>query len=655
MCCMLVCMQLISLTVQAQERQVFVQNRSTDAGDVIAVKWFSQYFLYPEGVHVYRRVAGGDWERITEQPLMIDAYTAAEEAAREELEFFNAVLKEPSQGIFQEDILLLQFVLQGILDNDFALHAGIYYEDAAVTKGQSYQYRVVQLRRGTEVEIGISEEITAAEPAPLAPVQQLTVVQEDRHVTFDWIPEEDRFFGVNIYKKEGDDPEKLLNENPLVVSMIEDSVGNLTYPSPMFKEDRLKQNTRYVYRVVGVDYFGQETLPSPPITVDFKDITPPNAPETLLAKGDSMKVHLDWNYEETEVIGGFKVYRSVLSDGPYESILPELLPRDARHFTDTLSLPGPYYYYITAVDLNGNEAKSFTTFAEVQDVKPPLPPQGFTIQADSGLISLHWDANTEPDLGGYFIYRTSQSDAGSHYVPLNAEPQKANSYYDTLAGNIRSSFFYYIVAADTSYNRSMPSERLSAKMPDLLPPEKPFLKSISQADDYIELVWIRNVDNDLMGYDLYKRPEGMDSLAGKKVNLNAIDREAFRFRDRNWAQDGTMDYYLVAYDSAGNRSRPSNVLVNYREDAPQTEGTIELEVKYHKRKKQNRLSWSASTDEALLGYVLFRGESAEGCRPYTGLIKTTEYTDKVNPKEKQYYQIRAYYSDGAVISSQIKN
>ena len=639
----------------AQERQVFVQNATTDAGNVIAIKWFSAGFLYPEGVNVYRRRAGAEWQRLNAGPVKLRAYTAAEEAAREELEFFNAVLKEPSQSIFKEDIILLQFILQGILDNDFALRAGIYYEDASVQQGESYEYRIMQLRGGQEQEIGISEAITAAAPAPLAPLQGLEVLQEDRHVIFNWQPEEDRFFGVNIYKQEGEGLEQLLNENPLVISQLEDSLGNLVYPTPMFKEDRLKENTRYVYRLVGVDYFGQETLPTPPITIDFKDITPPNAPETLLADGDSMKVQLDWSYEEIEVIAGFRVYRSMSSEGPFASVQEAMIPREARHFTDSVTIPGPYYYYLAAVDLNGNEARSFLTFAEVQDVMPPLPPEGFTIKADSGLISLNWAANTESDLAGYFIYRTSQSNKASHFVPLNGVPQKANSYYDTLAGNIRSVFYYYVVAADTSYNRSKPSVSLSAKMPDLLAPEKPFLKAISQTEEYVELIWIKNVDNDLMGYELYKRPHGQDSVKATKVNLTAIDREAFRFRDRTWAKDPSMSYYLVAYDSARNYSRASNVLVNYRDEVVQTEGTLALELKYNKRKKQNRLSWTASNQQELLGYVLYRGESAEKCRPFTGLIKTTEYTDKVNSKQPQYYQIRAYYSDGAVISSQIKN
>ena len=459
------------VSAYGQQVNVFVTNQSESGKDFIAIKWFSESFIYNEGVNVYRKSDGGEWQRLNDSPVSLYPYTVVEEQEQEVREFFNAVLKDPNPAVFQEELILFQFLLQGILDNDFAKHAGIYFEDKTVIPNVKYQYKIERITGSGTALIGISNEIVSGPYKPASPVTQLEAIQDKKSIIFNWLPDEDRFFGVNIYKTEEEGEELKLNENPLVISLVEDSLGNLSYPKPMFKEDRLKQGLKYTYRIVGMDYFGNEMESSQPIVVDFKDVTPPNPPLDFLGKADSMNVKLDWTYEELEFINGFKLYKSTFSDGPFTLVNEKLIPKELRHYEDLIETAGNYIYYLADVDLSGKEAKSFPIYVDVQAVLPPAIPEDFTIEADSGLISLKWQRNNEPDLAGYFVFRTSGKGLKGYYSPLNGEPFKENYYYDTLAGNVKSSFFYYVVAADTSYNRSNPTEKLSAKMPDLFGPQ----------------------------------------------------------------------------------------------------------------------------------------------------------------------------------------
>ena len=182
------------------------------------------------------------------------------------------------------------------------------------------------------------------------------------------------------------------------------------------------------------------------------------------------------------------------------------------------------------------------------------------------------------------------------------------------------------------------------------------MKRFSQSEDVFEIEWIKYVEADLLGYELFKKHADNDSTVGVKVNKSPIGRESFYYRDRNYSNDSPIQYYLVAYDSAKNLSVPSNKLTNVPKitSTSVTGGEVTLSIKYNKRKKTNFLSWQVAVEDSLLGYVLYKGTSSNNCRPFTGLIKKKAFTEKVLERNQNYYQIRAYYSDGTVVASQIK-
>jgi glycosidase len=86
------------------------------------------------------------------------------------------------------------------------------------------------------------------------------------------------------------------------------------------------------------------------------------------------------------------------------------------------------------------------------DLTPPADPTNLVVvSADAGQINLAWDThpNTDGDLAGFEIYRD-----GALYAVL-ADPAAA-SFSDTAVSQ-GSTYAYYLLAVDTSYNRSGPS------------------------------------------------------------------------------------------------------------------------------------------------------------------------------------------------------
>ena len=67
-----------------------------------------------------------------------------------------------------------------------------------------------------------------------------------------------------------------------------------------------------------------------------------------------------------------------------------------------------YYYVVTAVDTSGNESANSTEVSAIPaNTVPPAPPTDLT--AGDGSVILEWADNTEPDLAGYNVHRSTTS------------------------------------------------------------------------------------------------------------------------------------------------------------------------------------------------------------------------------------------------------
>ncbi|WP_370089265.1 fibronectin type III domain-containing protein [Ekhidna sp.] len=638
-----------------QESRVLVRNSPSNNNEINAleIKWYSNEFpFYKEGCHVYRRQAGTvTWEKITTNPVaqIADFDTTQYYQDDPDIGFYTEVVKQITPEQMEDaGLLFVNILIKSFGSPHFAEFIGNIYIDDDVINGLSYEYKVNKIVEGRELFLGQSKPILAGIYNPEKPVEGFTVEQQDTTFVIDWEVDPELFYATNLYQYTDSLGEVKVNPNPLLVSERRDTSGVVGYPSPKFVIRDLKVGETYTYTIAGLDFFGAETQRSEAITLKMKDITPPPPPTNFSGKADSMKVHLNWEFQKTEDFREVKLYRSMLSDGPFEVIYNS---STSIHYTDSISIPGPYYYYLTSNDIHDNEAKSRKIFIEVQDVIPPSQPQNLTIEADTGKILLRWDANPDPDLKGYLVYRTVNKNINMNYVLLNSEPLIDTYLEQQLPRQTKNDFFYYVIAIDTMFNRSNPSEFVFAQMPDIIAPERPHIKRVYEETESNVIEWVLNVDNDLMGYQVYRS----DSLNGPAsiINTSVISKDIGRFTDRA-AQGGRTYYYmLAALDSAGNQSELSLPFSSFRRPRGNTENhTIKVKHTFNKRNKTLSLRWE-TTKTDILGFVIFSGTSASTLKPSTGLINQTSY--KLKHKENYKYEVRVYSKSTEPIRSELIN
>ncbi|HET9232777.1 MAG TPA: hypothetical protein VFP10_01400 [Candidatus Eisenbacteria bacterium] len=86
------------------------------------------------------------------------------------------------------------------------------------------------------------------------------------------------------------------------------------------------------------------------------------------------------------------------------------------------------------------------------DTTPPLAPQLDGATIDHGIVGVWWQANTEPDLAGYFVYVVENGVTRSAVTdPI------ASNYLLVDVGTTAGSIEVYVTAIDLSGNESSPS------------------------------------------------------------------------------------------------------------------------------------------------------------------------------------------------------
>jgi fibronectin type 3 domain-containing protein len=70
-------------------------------------------------------------------------------------------------------------------------------------------------------------------------------------------------------------------------------------------------------------------------------------------------------------------------------------------------------------------------------------------------VTATWNANSEADLAGYNIYRSTTH--GSGYVKINTAPipkSATPTFVDNINGSVQATYYYVVTAIDTSGNES---------------------------------------------------------------------------------------------------------------------------------------------------------------------------------------------------------
>lgn len=213
-------------------------------------------------------------------------------------------------------------------------------------------------------------------------------------------------------------------------------------------------------RVVGAN--GKPSVWSNVVTIPV--VSPLAAPSDLNAQATAKGVSLTWRTTAQPPPPGehFRILRR--SEGSPE--FAEIGTSAAPEFLDsTAEFDKPYSYLVQAVEDIGDHREAQSDLSAERSITPkdvfaPAAPTHLSATPSASTIELSWDANTEPDLAGYRIYRSVNGGAFEKIADVTDIPA-----YSDRAVQTGRTYRYAVTAFDKSGNESQRSNVVEAGLP----------------------------------------------------------------------------------------------------------------------------------------------------------------------------------------------
>lgn len=216
----------------------------------------------------------------------------------------------------------------------------------------------------------------------------------------------------------------------------------------------------------------------------------PAPPNDIRGKVTETAIELTWSAPpdtvSTAAVVGYRVFRAAL---PKDAALPpEFTDVSQLHLPSGLELIGPapsnsfrdtnfmfdatYVYVVRSV--GGSEGQSVESgdsrplVITPKDIFPPAAPQNLIsvivppTQTAPAYVELSWEINAEPDLEGYWVYRSEQPDTPGQKLNLRLLLTPTFRDMTALPGK---RYFYRVSAVDRSGNESPLSSSVPAETP----------------------------------------------------------------------------------------------------------------------------------------------------------------------------------------------
>jgi fibronectin type 3 domain-containing protein/predicted SAM-dependent methyltransferase/subtilisin-like proprotein convertase family protein len=373
----------------------------------------------------------------------------------------------------------------------------------------------------------------------------------------------------------------------------------------------------------------------------------------------SQQITLRWNANNESDLDYYRIFIGT-SSGSYGNSFDKV-PKG--WYTGTtisdLSNGTRYYFAVTAVNTSAQESGYSNEASAIpedmgEDTEPPTAPTNLSI-IDSGTgdeLQLSWTGSTDnEEVSHYLLYRlTNNSSVSEANYDFGFPIGKISTNYTDYDLTGTNTYYYKVLAVDSSDNRSNLSNLASASPADTLAPSEPGGIGISFGDKIIDLWWTASTTNsdgsritDLAGYNIY-RGTSSGGYGSTPINGFTPIRTA-SYHDTGLTNDQDYYYVIKAVDDAGNESSPSievSATPNVTDLAPAPPTGVILIGKPDELK----INWNPNKESDLEGYNIYRATTSGGYSiPLnTSLIPKTKtsYTDATAvPKTNYYYVVRA--------------
>ena len=473
-------------------------------------------------------------------------------------------------------------------DFDLAQAMALGYEDNTAVAGEQYVYTVIiNNTSGDNGRLAGSSfgDLENQGEELIAPTE-LSAEGKDKKIVIGWSMDfiDQQYTSFDIFRSEDGQNFTQANQAPFVFGADDQADARNA-----FYADSLGSNGTYYYHIIGRTPFG---LTGPPSETIEATARPPRLDVQLFI--DSLQVDtayawlgweaLDIAYNDS--LTEFNVYRALHINDPYELITSTPLAITERHYQDDAAL-SESYYILEATDAHGHIYQSPPKFVQLPDLTPPAIPQGISGLDEAGIVTLNWQANTEPDLKGYRIYRSFVPNG--EFVLVSDGTISANTFSDDISNSILTDTVYYQVqSSDIRSNYSEVSPAIAILRTDITPPALPVLFKAMPTPAGVALGWRYSSSEDVVYHELQRKPKGTpDWEAILTISNEEQDQYVFEdttqitatcYLDESDLERREYEYQFIAYDDSG-LSAGSEIIVLRPYDTGQRGSIEDFQIK----------------------------------------------------------------------------
>ncbi len=280
------------------------------------------------------------------------------------------------------------------------------------------------------------------------------------------------------------------------------------------------------------------------------DVEAPAPPEWLEVHAGFEQNQLRWAETPDADVDGYRVYRALSEGGPYTLLTPENV-HTRRYFDLNLSIAHRYYYYVTAIDVFGNEGSTTDTLsAQASDkFESQLPVYQILIdQAD-------WDIINSNPQSDQLVPAVFIADATSYDVQVRYRGSSQRLY-------AKKSWKVRFPEGVLFHGRDILN--LNADMPDRsLMREEESYRLLGEADVIAPLADFTQLFVNDGDYGVYTSVEDVDVEFLERVGLDP-NGNLYRCYDRLAVLPDTAAY-MAAYDKKTNENEGYGDLIEFIE------------------------------------------------------------------------------------------
>jgi len=404
----------------------------------------------------------------------------------------------------------------------------------------------------------------------------------------------------------------------------------------------------------GVHYYSREGARPPVLIINTSsgsDTTAPAAPVDLSAIAGDSQVVLSWADNGESDLAGYNVYRSEapgVSPASGAQLNGAVLANSA--FVDTTTINGTTYYYIvTAEDTTGNESTASTEASATPsggDTTAPAAPAGLTATAGDSQVVLNWADNSESDLAGYNVYRsTAPGVTPVTGTQLNDAVLANSAFVDTTAIN-GTTYYYVVTAEDTIGNESTASTETSAIPNGTIDTNAPVWDGLTTGIGLAE-------DTGTGGAVMVEFDAASDDVDGTAVKFNIYYSETTLWDNVNWTNNAVIldvrpavgSIYANAYTITGLMNGVSYTFGVRVEDQSGNEDSNTTSAS---------VIPTGSGGEIELAFAAVADTYVNRNRPSLNYGNDTDIRLDSDPEEIGYFRFNVSGLSGAVVSARIQ-